>query len=100
MKELREAEILDLIGRYPLPDGRADAVLGLGDAALALGVSVPTMQRYLKLGLPVIARGGVGRPWRIRLAAAWAWRQAMLAERRERKAEVQRAIAGFACRPR
>ncbi|MGR9345026.1 hypothetical protein ACU8NW_10510 [Rhizobium leguminosarum] len=97
MKELTETEIERLIERYPLPDGRDDAVLGLGDTALALGVSLPTMQRYLKIGLPAIKRGGIGRLWRIRLAAAWAWRQAQMAERIDKKAKAQQASSALAC---
>ncbi|WET72893.1 hypothetical protein [Rhizobium croatiense] len=100
MKELTEAEIDQLIERYPLPNDRDDAILGLGDTALALGVSLPTMQRYLKIGLPAIKRGGIGRLWRIRLAAAWAWRQARLAKRVENKAKVQQARSALACQRR
>ncbi|TBZ78304.1 hypothetical protein E0H53_33915 [Rhizobium leguminosarum bv. viciae] len=100
MKELTEAEIDQLIEHHPLPNDRDDAILGLGDTALALGVSLPTMQRYLKIGLPAIKRGGMGRLWRIRLAAAWAWRQALIAERVESKAKVQKARSALACRIR
>lgn len=100
MKELTEAEIDQLIEHYPLPDDRDDGILGLADTALALGVSLPTMQRYLKIGLPAIRRGGIGRLWRIRLAAAWAWRQALIAERVESKAKVQKARSALACRIR
>ncbi|ANM17196.1 helix-turn-helix domain-containing protein [Rhizobium sp. N541] len=97
MKALTEAEIERLIKRYPLPVDRDDAILGLGDTALALGVSLPTMQRYLKIGLPAIERGGRGRLWRIRLAAAWAWRQALTAERVDNKAKAQQARSALAC---
>ncbi|MGO7400369.1 hypothetical protein ACCS88_21305 [Rhizobium ruizarguesonis] len=100
MKELTEAEIDQLIDRFPLPNDRDDAILGLGDTALALGVSLPTMQRYLKIGLPAIRRGGIGRLWRIRLAAAWAWREALIAERVESEAKVQKAKAALACQRR
>ncbi|MGR9149480.1 hypothetical protein ACU8MT_08435 [Rhizobium leguminosarum] len=101
MNELMsEAEIEHLIERYPLPDDRADAILGLGDTALALGVSLPTMQRYLKTGLPAIKRGGMGQLWRIRLAVAWAWRQALMNERVEKKAKVQRARSVLTCQRR
>ncbi|MGR9158569.1 hypothetical protein [Rhizobium leguminosarum] len=100
MNELSEAEIEHLIERFPLPDDRDDAILGLGDTALALGVSLPTMQRYLKIGLPAIKRGGMGRLWRIRLAVAWAWRQALMTERVEKKAKVQRARSVLTCQRR
>lgn len=100
MKEPTEAEIDQMIERYPLPSERDDAILGLGDTALALGVSLPTMQRYLKIGLPAIERGGRGRLWRIRLAAAWAWRQARMAERLEGKAKLQQAMSALACQRR
>ncbi|MDR9774116.1 hypothetical protein RJJ65_15880 [Rhizobium hidalgonense] len=100
MNELSEAEIEHLIERFPLPDDRADAILGLGDTALALGVSLPTMQRYLKIGLPAIKRGGMGRLWRIRLAAAWAWRQALMAEHVERKSRRKQARSVLACQRR
>ncbi|MBX4951388.1 hypothetical protein HJA95_17860 [Rhizobium binae] len=100
MKELTETEINQLILRFPLPDDRDDAILGLGDTALALGVSLPTMQRYLKIGLPAMKRGGLGRLWRIRLAAAWAWREALMAERVDNKAKVQQARSALACHRR
>lgn len=100
MKELTEAEIDNLIERFPLPDDRDDAILGLGDTALALGVSLPTMQRYLKIGLPAINRGGMGRLWRIRLAAAWAWRQSRMTERVDNKAKIQQARSALACHRR
>ncbi|MGO7605035.1 hypothetical protein [Rhizobium ruizarguesonis] len=100
MKELTEAEIERLIERFPLPDDRDDGILGLGDTALALGVSLPTMQRYLKIGLPAIKGGSMGRLWRIRLAAAWAWRQALMAERLERKSRGKQTRSALACRIR
>ncbi|WOS64263.1 hypothetical protein [Sinorhizobium fredii] len=97
---MKEDEIRELVARYQLPDGREDAVLGLAETALALGVSLPTMQRYLKIGMPALERGRVGRSWRIRLAAAWAWRQAHLEEQAERRAEIQRTISGMSRRAR
>ncbi len=43
------------------------------ELADVLGISLPTLSNWVKGGLPVVSRGGNGRPWEFDLTACVAW---------------------------
>lgn len=73
MRTLTEAEMANAMQAHPLPPGAAEGVFSLVEMADLLSVSLPTMQKYLRKGMPSVQRGGQGCQWQIRLSAAWAW---------------------------
>ena len=74
--------------RYPLPRGVEDAVVNRAQLADALAVSEPTIDRYRKDGMPVLAEGTNGQAYQFQLSDCWAWLQA---SKDERRAQDERA---------
>lgn len=68
----------------PLPAGIEDAMLNLGELAVALDVSTTTVQHWVKEpDFPIITRGASGREYQFQLSAVWDYR--------ERKAQAEAA---------
>src|SRR5688572_4390131 len=59
---------------YPLPNGVTDAVLNRDQLARALGVSLPTIDRWIGDGMPMLQDGRNGRAYQFQLSACWAWK--------------------------
>lgn len=94
-ERLSESEILDLVERYPLPEGVEDCVMTQQELAEAMQVSVPTVTAWITKGMPVEQEGGTGKAYELRLSACWAWRQAQKAEESLRTEKVRRAQAAM-----
>lgn len=82
----------DLIKRFPLPDGVPDATLNKSEVAQFFGVSLPTVDAWLRDGMPWVAEGTNGRAWEFQASQVWAWRKAVIASEETRSAEAQAAI--------
>ncbi|QND22557.1 terminase small subunit [Rhizobium leguminosarum bv. viciae] len=63
----------DAMNGHPLPADIGDGLFSLVDLADHLKVSLPTMQGYLRKGMPFVQRGRSGSQWQIRMSEAWAW---------------------------
>jgi hypothetical protein len=85
-------KIKALIKRFPLPEGVPDAKLNKSDVAQFFGVSLPTIETWLRDGMPWVAEGTNGRAWEFQASQVWAWRQAIIASEETRSAEAQAAI--------
>lgn len=82
----------DLIERYPLPDGVSDVVMNKQQCAEFLAVSLPTIDNYIRSGMPVKQEGTNGRSWELQASHVHAWRSADEEARKLREGEVRRAI--------
>ena len=89
------ADLADLVARHPLPDGVPDAVLNKGEVADFFGVSLPTVDAWIRDGMPVSSKGTNGQAWEFRAGHCWAWRQAREDDQRTRSKEAQAAIAAM-----
>ncbi len=77
---------------YPLPSGVQDAVLNRAQLAEAFGTSEPTIDRYRKDGMPVLAEGTNGQAYQFQLSDCYAWRQAREAERQASNEAAEAAV--------
>lgn len=96
MRKLTEEEMNKALEEHPLDPFVQDGVYSLVHMADILGVSLPTLQKYLRHGMPAVERGGMGHQWRIRLSEASAWLAFFRETKRqkhERDATVSSAIA-------
>ncbi|MDX8513543.1 terminase small subunit [Mesorhizobium captivum] len=82
----------ELTKRFPLPEGVPDAILNKGEVAQFFGVSLPTVDAWLRDGMPWVSEGTNGRAWEFRASEVWAWRQSIIAHEETRSAEAQAAI--------
>ncbi|TIL84297.1 MAG: DUF1441 family protein [Mesorhizobium sp.] len=82
----------DATKRFPLPDGVPDATLNKGDVAQFFGVSITTVDAWLRDGMPWVSEGTNGRAWEFQASQVWAWRKATVAAEETRSAEAQAAI--------
>lgn len=82
----------DLTKRFPLPDGVPDATLNKSEVAQFFGVSLPTVDAWLRDGMPLVSEGTNGRAWEFQASQVWAWRKAVVASEETRSAEAQAAI--------
>ncbi|RWO29590.1 MAG: DUF1441 family protein [Mesorhizobium sp.] len=86
------SELTDLTTRFPLPDGVPDAMLNKSEVAQFFGVSLPTVDAWLRDGMPWVSEGTNGRAWEFQASQVWAWRKATVASEETRSAEAQAAI--------
>ncbi|ATE84715.1 hypothetical protein B9J07_25535 [Sinorhizobium sp. LM21] len=93
--ELTESQILDLVARYPLPEGVVDCTMTREELAEAVAVSLPTITEWIGRGMPVKEMGGQGRPYQLVLSHCWAWRQAWKAQEDLRSDQVRKAQAAM-----
>ncbi|TPN79974.1 terminase small subunit [Mesorhizobium sp. B1-1-2] len=93
--DLTQSQIDDLVARYPLPDGVGDCVMNREELADALATSMNTITAWINAGMPVQQTGGQGKPYELRLAHCWAWRQSKKADEDLRSAEVKSAQAAL-----
>lgn len=93
--ELTESQILDLVARYPLPEGVVDCTMTREELAEAVAVSLPTITEWIGRGMPVREMGGQGRPYQLVLSHCWAWRQAWKAQEDLRSDQVRKAQAAM-----
>lgn len=94
-----EAHELDELARqYPLPDDVPDATLQKNEVAQFFGVSIPTIDAWLRQGMPAMSEGANGRAWEFRAAHVWAWREAQRAEEETRSEEARAAIEAMRLR--
>ncbi len=89
---MSDQDLADLVERYPLPDGVPDATLNKTDVAAFFGVSLPTIDAWIRDGMPVVAEGRNGLSWEFRASHCYAWRQAREADQAARSAEARAAI--------
>lgn len=75
-----------------LPQGVQDAILNRGQLARALGVSEPTVDRWITDGMPVEEGGSNGRPYKFLLSACWVWKVKRDGDDSARVAEAERAV--------
>ncbi|WP_026618331.1 phage terminase Nu1 subunit (DNA packaging protein) [Ensifer sp. WSM1721] len=92
---LTESQVLDLVARYPLPEGVVDCVMTREELAEAVAVSLPTITEWIGKGMPVKEMGGQGRPYQLVLSHCWAWRQAWKAQEDLRSEQVKRTQAAM-----
>lgn len=92
---LTENQVLDLVARYPLPEGVVDCVMTREELAEAVAVSLPTITEWIGKGMPVKEMGGQGRPYQLVLSHCWAWRQAWKAQEDLRSEQVKRTQAAM-----
>lgn len=95
-----DARLAELLARFPLPPGVADADCNQEEIAQALNTTVNTVAKWIKAeGMPVAEAGGNGRAYTLRLSHCWAWRKAREAEidlrSRHNKAQVTALQASF-----
>ena len=96
-------ELQDMLDRFPLPEGVPDADMNQAEIAAALEVTVNTLGKWCDdPSFPVAQRGGMGKPYVLRLSHCWAWRQANIdreEQRRQKNREVleklQASFLGF-----
>lgn len=82
-----------MLVRHPLPKGVPDADMNQADMAAALQVTVNTLGKWVDDdSFPVAQRGGMGKPYILRLSHCWAWKQARDAQEQVRRAHNQNAI--------
>lgn len=81
-----------LRAEFPLPDGVPDAELNKTECAEFMGVSLPTVEAWIRAGMPVIEEGTNGKAWRIQASEVWAWREAQRRAELTRRSEAQAAI--------
>lgn len=81
-----------MVGRHPLPDGVADALVNKAQLGEGLGVSQTTISAWLREGLPFEEEGTNGRAYMFRLSVAWAWREARRAEDEASRAAGNAAV--------
>lgn len=87
-----ELEIAEMVARFPLPAGVPDAVLNKSELADFFAVSLPTLDAWIKAGLPALSEGTNGRSWEFQASAAWAWKCARDEGDRLKTTEAQAAI--------
>lgn len=86
-------ELRDMVARHPLPKGVPDADMNQADMAAALQVTVNTLGKWVDDDtFPVAQRGGMGKPYILRLSHCWAWKQERDAQEAVRRAHNQNAI--------
>lgn len=73
-------DLAQLLRRFPLPESILDADMNQEEIARAFDVSVNTIAKWIREGMPVAQVGGNGRPYILRLSHCWAWRMAREAE--------------------
>ena len=86
------AELDALVQRYPLPDGVPDAVLNKRELSEFFAVSVPTLDNWIRDGLPAKTEGTNGREWEFLASVAYAWKCSRDDGERLKAGEAQRAI--------
>lgn len=58
----------------PLPKGVEDAVLNRDQLARALGCSLPTIDRWVAEGMPILSKGRNGQSYEFQLSTCWRWK--------------------------
>lgn len=81
-----------LVARHPLPEGVETAEMSQEDVAAALSVSVNTVAKWIKLGMPVVEPGGQGRAYVLDLAECWAWKAERDAQDAARDGAAKKAV--------
>ncbi|MEP2782333.1 MAG: DUF1441 family protein [Pseudoruegeria sp.] len=61
---------------YPMPAGVPDADMNQEELGLALDVSVNTIGKWVREGMPVVQEGGAGKAYVLRLSHCFAWKKA------------------------
>ena len=92
---MTDAEITEMVARFPLPESVADVVLNKSELADFFAVSLPTLEAWIKAGLPWVSEGTNGRSWEFQASVAHAWRCARDEGDRLRSTEAQAAIAAM-----
>ena len=62
-----------LVAKFPMPEGKPDAVVNKKLLASALDVSTTTIDAWDLEGLPCVTKGTNGRSYEYRLSVAYAW---------------------------
>ncbi|WP_158966239.1 terminase small subunit [Chachezhania sediminis] len=73
-------DLLKLLRKYPLPAKLADTDMNQEEIGQAFDVSVNTVSKWIREGMPVAQVGGNGRAYVLRLSHCWAWRRSIEAD--------------------
>lgn len=73
LPDLNESEA-ELVRLHPMPVGQPDALLNKKLLAVALGVSITTIDSWCLSGMPAIKSGTNGAAYQFRLSICYAWR--------------------------
>jgi phage terminase Nu1 subunit (DNA packaging protein) len=93
------ARLRKMIEDHPLPDGVPDADVSADEMAQALGVTTNTLTKWLKSvesgeePFPVVERGGMGKPYVLRLSHGYAWKMQRDADQAARAKHNSRAVS-------
>ncbi len=87
-------EMQDILDRFPLPDGVPDSdEMNQAEIAAALNVTVNTLGKWLgDETFPVVQRGGMGKPYVLRLSHCYAWKMARDADEDLRRSRNRHVI--------
>jgi len=92
---MTDADIADLVARFPLPEGVPDASFNKRELADFFAVSLPTLDAWIGDGLPALVEGTNGRSWEFQASAAWAWKCARDEGERIKSTAAQASIAAM-----
>lgn len=81
-----------LRAEFPLPKNVPDATMNMTELSQFLEVSMNTLSKYVRAGMPAQQIGGEGREYQFRAADCWAWRQSRESAEQQRSDEADAAI--------
>ncbi|MCL4069011.1 DUF1441 family protein [Pseudomonas sp. GX19020] len=88
-------ELREMLDRFPLPTGVADADMNQEELASALSQSVNTIAKWIREDMPVARPGRNGQPYILRLSHCYAWMRWRDALRDERTAHNKAQAAAM-----
>ncbi|MBK4216126.1 terminase small subunit [Paracoccus caeni] len=86
-------DLAQMLRRFPLPETVLDADMNQEEIARALDVTVNTISKWIRDGMPVAQVGGNGRAYILRLSHCWAWRMAREADTEQRNRHNENQIS-------
>ena len=92
---LTEADISELVAKYPLPAGVPDNVLNRTDLADFFGVSANTIGAWISAGMPVESQGTNGQAYEFLPSKCWAWKSARDRSEAAARSAAQDTIAAM-----